>query len=189
MGLLYRTKSGIVGWFGNIKVYKHPFFILLGHVAYKIKGEHVREIINVLEPGDILLRRYDHYISGLMIPGYFTHGAVYVGDNNVVHLLGGGITTEDILIFTRCDDIAIIRCTDPTLVKEALAQTNRQVAKGVEYDFDFNTDSPDRLYCTEFTAYIYQYPKMIHRKKGLILPDDHLTLPELGPFKLVWRKK
>jgi len=189
MGAFYNLKSGFIGWFGNIKLYKHPFFVLLGHAAYKIKGQHMREILNILEPGDILLRRYDHYISGLMIPGYFTHGALYSGDNMVTHLLGQGITVEDILVFTRCDDIAIIRCTDPALVNEALTRSNKQVEKGVEYDYDFNTESPDRLYCTEFTAYCYQYPKMIHKKKGLILPDDHLSLPEFGPFKLVWRKK
>jgi len=186
--LIYEAKVGVIGWFGNVKIYKFPFFILMGHSAYKIKGTHTREIINILEPGDILLRRYDHYISGLMIPGYFTHAAIYTGDNMVTHLLGHGITVEDILVFTRCDDVAIIRCTDQELVKEALRRANEQVEKGVEYDFDFNTDSAERFYCTEFTAYLFQYPKMRQLKKGLYLPDDHLTLPEFGPYKLMWRR-
>lgn len=187
--LLYKLKSGIVGWFGDIKVYKYPMFILCGHTSYKIKGHHVREIIDILKPGDILLRRYDHYLSGLMIPGYFTHGSIFVGDDQIIHLLGDGICKEDPLVFTRCDDIVIIRCTDETLVKEAIKRAHEQFEKDVEYDFDFETDKADRFYCTEFIAYCFVYPRMRRIREGLILPDDFLTAPTYGPYKIIWRKK
>jgi hypothetical protein len=173
--IIYKIKAAVVGWFGDIKIYKYPFFILVGHVAYKIKGQHQRKIINLLEPGDVLLRRYDAYISGLMIPGYFTHAGIYVGDDQVIHVLGKGICKEDILTFTRCDDIAILRHNDKTLTSKAIGKAWEQLDKGVAYDFAFDSKSPDKFYCTELVDFCYSYPVRDKSKGKYIIPDDFLN--------------
>ena len=111
----------------------YPMFVLFGHVAYKIKGTDQREIIDSIQPGDILLRRYDHYISGLMIPGYFTHAAFYSGNNKVIHMLGNGICEEDILTFMRCDDIAVLRCQNVAKIDPAVKLAKEQLVKGAKY--------------------------------------------------------
>jgi hypothetical protein len=50
----YKLKKNIISWFGNILIYKFPFFIILGHVAYKVRGEDVRDILNIIKPGVIV---------------------------------------------------------------------------------------------------------------------------------------
>jgi hypothetical protein len=178
----YKIKAFIIKWFGDILFYKYPLFIVFGHTAYKMKGEDVRTVLDIIQPGDILLRRYDSYISGLMIPGYYTHAAVYVGDNNVVHMLGDGITKEDILTFTRCDSLAIIHCNEEQMINEAIEKANTSFGKGIvrkrgiqyDYNFDFSDDS--RFSCTEFIDFIYNKPKFTRKNEKYIMPDDLLTL-------------
>ncbi len=181
---LYRLRSKITGWFGDIKVYKYPFFIIAGPVSYKIKGEHQRAILNCIQPGDILLRRYDHYISGLIIPGYFTHSALYIKDS-VIHMLGKGICTEDILIFMRCDDIAVLRHPSPEKTARAIKLAKEQLEKKTEYDFAFDFDDSSRLSCTELIQYVFEYPKFSTKKiEKYVVPDD-LKNTE---FEMVWEK-
>ena len=150
-------------------------FLMLGHVAYKVKGEDVRKILNTLEPGDVLLRRYNAYLSGLMIPGYFTHAAIYVGDNSVVHLLGDGICKEDILTFTRCDDLMILRHVDDSVAIKAIKLAWDQLSLNVEYDFDFNTKCSKRFYCTEFIDFCYGNIVKKNTKRSYIVPDDFIN--------------
>ncbi len=181
----YKIKSAVIGWFGDIQIFKYPFFILFGHTAYKIKGHHQRQIINTLRPGDVLLRRYNNYLSGLMIPGYFTHAALYVGDNQVIHLLGDGICKEDILIFMRCDNMVVLRVKDQSIVDEAIKKAYEQLEKGTEYDYDFNTNSPDRLYCTEFVDFCFDYPVKPFISHDYIIPDDFMASAN---FDIIWIK-
>jgi len=184
--MFYEIKSKIIAWFGDIQIFKYPFFILFGHNAYKIKGTDQREILDIIKPGDVFLRRYDHYISGLMIPGYFTHAAMYVGDNQMIHVLGKGMCKEDILTFLRCDNVVVLRFKDPLMVENAIKNAYEQLEKKVEYDFDFDTDSPEKFYCTELVDFCYGYPVKATITHKTILPDDFL---ESGKFEVVWTKR
>lgn len=194
--MFYEIKAKLIGWFGDIQIFKYPFFIIIGHTAYKIKGQHQRDIINILKPGDVLLRRYDSYISGLMIPGYFTHAAIYVGDNQTIHLVGSGICKEDILTFSRCDNIEVLRFKDQLTVYKAIEKAyeqfskgikhnHEQLSKGVKYDYDFDTHNSNRFYCTEFIDFCFNYPirGIIDHKN--ILPDDFLLSDK---FDVVYRR-
>jgi len=181
----YKIKSKLIMWFGNIQIFKYPFFILFGHTAYKIKGTHQREILDVLKSGDVLLRRYNNYLSGLMIPGYFTHAALYVGDNQVIHLLGKGICKEDILTFLRCDDIVVLRYEDQSIIEEVIKKAYDQLEKKIEYDYAFDTNSSDRFYCTEFVDFCFDYPVKPIIKYNYIIPDDFLAQKK---FDVIWNK-
>ena len=183
--MLYEIKSKLIKWFGDIQVFKFPFFIITGHTTYKIKGTHQREILSVLQPGDVFLRRYDSYLSGLMIPGYFTHAAIYVDDNQIIHLLGDGICKEDILTFLRCDNVVLLRHKDKSVIDEAIKKAYNQLEKKVEYDYDFNTNSPDKFYCTEFVDFCFDYPVKPFIEHGCILPDDFLLSDK---FTIMWTK-
>jgi len=176
MSVFYKIKKAAIKWFGNIQVFKYPSFIMFGHTAYEMKGEDVRDIINIIQPGDILLRRYNHYLSGLMIPGYYTHAAIYMGNNKVIHMLGDGIDKQDILTFCRCDDVAIIHCNEEQISKAAIKKARDLYVKGVEYDFSFDFSDSTRFSCTEVIDYFFDKPKMNRKKENYIMPDDYLTL-------------
>jgi uncharacterized protein YycO len=182
----YEMKSKIVSFFADIRIYWFGF-ILFGDSHYKIKGPHMREILEALEPGDVLLRRYDNYLGTFFIKGHFSHAAIYMGDDKIIHMLGEGIVEEDILTFMRCDDIVILRCQDSATTQAAMRNAETALTMGPEYDFDFDSKRSDKMYCTEFVDNCFGYP--VRSKKGLkhiILPDDFL---ELEAFSIIWRKK
>lgn len=176
-------KSKIISFFADIRLYIGGF-ILFGDSSYKIKGPQMREILDILKPGDILLRRYSHYLGSLIIPGYFSHAAIYIGNNEIIHMLGAGINKEDILTFLRCDDIAILRTSEDE-AKEAVYQAKAYYIAGIKYDFNFD-DKPDRFYCTEFIDNLFNYPIKKQIGKKIIMPDNFLNS---NFFEIVWRNK
>lgn len=178
------TFSRIASWLANISIYKFPFFVMFGDVHYKIKSDSIREIISVLKPGDVLLRRYDHYLSSLLVPGYWSHVALYVGDDQVIHAVGAGVVKEDILMFFRCDDVCVLRCDDQALVKEAVFVAYEQLAAGVGYDYAFDLNCSKKFYCSEFVSYCYNRPKFNDFKGKYLLPDDFLN----SIFNKIWPK-
>ncbi|PWQ93637.1 YiiX/YebB-like N1pC/P60 family cysteine hydrolase [Leucothrix arctica] len=127
-------QSGFLRRFGNVKYYPWPLFFVYDPKGYQVKGDEVREIIDMIQPGDILLRGYDKYLSGVFIPGYFSHSGIYVGEvkpedkeifdtsddveredyfkpgkQMVIHAMAQGVFMEDIINFCRCDRMAILR--------------------------------------------------------------------------------
>lgn len=182
MNKLYAVKSFIVSFIADIRIYNGGI-ILFGDSHYNIKGPHVRNIIDTLEPGDVLLRTYNNYLGSILTKGYWSHAAMYIGDNNVVHMLGEGITTEDILTFTRCDDVAILRSKAAGLIQPAIEKANNYMADGIAYDYNFDK-LPDKFYCTEFVWQCYGCP-IIKDTDKFILPDDLLN----SIFEVIpWRK-
>lgn len=164
-----KFKDKVMSWFADIRVYSGGA-VFFGASSYQIKGPDMRNILNILHPGDVLLRRYSHYLGTYFIPGYWSHAALYEGDNNVLHMLGDGLTREDILTFMRTDNIAILRCEDEEKVKKAIAMAQDLYDKGTEYDYEFETDD-NQLYCSELIWLIYDKPKEVRYKKW-ILPED-----------------
>lgn len=156
MSILYKIKSEIISWFADIRFYKGGL-ILFGESHYQVKGEDVRLILDTLEPGDVLLRKYDHYLGSRLISGYWSHAAIYVGDNQIIHMLGEGVSKEDILTFTRCDDICILRPKDKIIKAKAIETALEVFNNKVEYDYDFDSVSSERFYCTEFVDYLFGY--------------------------------
>ena len=182
----YTIKSKLLSFFSDIRIYPGGI-IVAGDSHYEVKGPDMRAVLDNIKAGDILLRRYSHYLGSVLIQGHFSHAAIYVGDNNVIHMLGEGINKEDILTFMRCDDICILRSDDVKITNTAISKAHGFYAMGIEYDYNFDTDSPDKFYCTEFVDNCFGY--MVKNSKSEdshILPDDFLHVPQLN---LVWRKK
>jgi cell wall-associated NlpC family hydrolase len=69
------------------------------------------DIISILDPGDIILRGYDNYLDGCLIPDplSFSHGAIYIGNGKIIHAVAEGVSETNVIEFTRCDRIAIFR--------------------------------------------------------------------------------
>lgn len=117
--------------FGDIKIFNWPMFLVYDPSGYQVKGDEVREVINIIKPGDILLRGYNKYLDGLFIPGYFSHAGIYLGevlpehselvtpdkreeyfrtgDQIVAHAMAEGVFMEDLINFCRCDRMIILR--------------------------------------------------------------------------------
>jgi len=182
MSLFYKIKSKLLNFFSDIRIYPGGF-VLFGSSSYHVNGIDMRGVLNNLQPGDVLLRRYSHYLGSVVIKGYFSHAAIYIGDNIVVHMLGDGITREDILTFLRCDDVAILRA-DQVSATYAKIKADELSTQGILYDYDFVSDDT-KLYCTELIDDIFDHPVGREKENRVIIPDDFL---DCGLFKTVWRK-
>jgi len=182
MGLRYNISKFIISsWVGDIQVFKIPPFIFFGASSYKLKGHMQREIIDLMQPGDVFMRRYDSYIAGRMIPGFWSHCGVYVGDNLVLHASpNGGVIKEDVLTFFRTDYVAVLRV--PEIIREQVKEEVPVEARkylGTDYDYEFDFSKPNALSCTEYMQVLYnKYPGIDIRPinsgifKGKVPPDQ-----------------
>ena len=139
---------------GNIKVFKTPCFVQYNpeEFDYKVRGEQIEELMKVIQPGDIVLRRYEHYLDGALIPGEYSHSSVYVGDNKIIHAVSEGVKEIHVIDFCQCDGVLVLRpsCGQETAIKRV------QKWLGKHYDFKFNSLDSSEFYCHELTATAYK---------------------------------
>ena len=69
----YETQSAVSTWIGDFKI-RQP-----RDGESLIDHEQVTKLAEVLQPGDVLLERRNWYLSNAFLPGYWPHGALYVG--------------------------------------------------------------------------------------------------------------
>lgn len=125
-----RLRDRLLTVFGDIKVFKHPLFLVYDPGGYGVRGGDLRALLTLLEPGDILVRGFTAYLDGKLIPGTFSHAALYLGPVGpedralvpeaavnrfvtgaqvVIHAIAAGVLMEDILDFGRCDRLVVLR--------------------------------------------------------------------------------
>lgn len=181
MGLLYKLQKCVFSFIGNIKWggIAHPFWFTINATGYKLKGEHYRKLSKKLKPGDIVIRRFEGYVDKWLIPGFWNHAGIYIGDDEkrpeqVIHAVSEGVIQEDILNFMRTDHMLVLRLISK---KGKATQKAIETAKsivGKPYDFGFDFKDTNRFSCTELVAYCY--PGIIQGKKRFgketIVADD-----------------
>jgi cell wall-associated NlpC family hydrolase len=162
---------------GNVQCFTFQplFFVFFGSTHYKIKGPEMRRVMENLQPGDILLRRYDRYLSRWFIPGFYKHAAIASSQNSIVHATTYGIFEEDILTFTRADEVAVLRIKD---LKPGEAQAAVDVARaqvGKPYDFLFKNKTKDKRFCcTTLVSFCFSDRfEELKKRRSNIVPDDY----------------
>lgn len=192
--MLKKLRDKLLTFFGDIKVFKYPFWIVYDPEQYFITGDHLREIENTIQPGDIVCRGYRSYLDGKFIPGKFSHSGIYVGNHTVIHAVAEGVEKIDILTFCQCDCVAIIRPKVKSVDLQYPTEwyVNRAIERarsylGRKYDFGF-TAGDDALYCHELSASCYDkfgiekkiarlpgFLKFIKKKEPVYLAESFMT--------------
>ncbi len=130
----------------------------------------IRGARRLLRPGDAIVTRHDDAMTNLFLPGYWPHGALYIGTDRERRELGvrmsddrwersgssmrvlearkDGVRFRPLSETLHVDAFAIIR---PKLTPEALAEALSRASEheGKYYDFEFDFNRSDRLVCTE----------------------------------------
>lgn len=113
------------------------------------------QIQELLQPGDVLVTRKEHAISNYLLPGYWPHVAMYVGDRQVVESMKDGVREREMSSPFGNDSVAIIRPKlDANIIEQAIDRARSHVGK--PYDFDFDFTRADRLVCTEVVYRSYE---------------------------------
>jgi hypothetical protein len=124
-----------------------------------------------LQPGAVFITRHDDAMSNLFLPGFWPHGALYIGppkarESRAVADVSDGYqhsSAQDINILEAKKDGVLLRPIEETLQVDAFvvlrprlseAEINTALSKGLShagklYDFIFNFATSDRLVCTE----------------------------------------
>lgn len=152
---IYRIKRFILTIFGDIKVFKWPFFVVYSPTTFKVKGSDTRDIMAAILPGDVIMRAYCNYLDSYFIPkgeSHCSHSGIYIGGHHVVHSIAEGSIVDDIIDFCRADRIVILRPDSGQAW--AIEHAKKCADDNVPYDFNFEPGA-GRYYCHEFTASCY----------------------------------
>lgn len=130
----------------------------------------------LLQPGDVIITRHDDATSNLFLPGFWPHGALYIGTPAERAELGVELDAErlarsegdvcvlearkDGVLFRELSDTLAVDCFTiirPKLGREEIRQglSKAITHEGKDYDFEFDFRRSDKLVCTEVTYRAY----------------------------------
>lgn len=154
----------------DIAALKIPFVKPVG-AAKRVTPDIIETLKSELQPGDVFITRHDDAMSNLFLPGFWPHGALYIGlpetrkKRGVADVSDGfkHSTARDINILEAKKDGVLLRPIEETLQVDAFvvlrprlsaAHINEALGKGLShagklYGFIFNFATSDRLVCTE----------------------------------------
>jgi uncharacterized protein YycO len=159
---LESLKVSFLKAFAHFKVFKYPFFLVYDPHSFDVKGSDYYAVRDTIQAGDILLRGYRNYLDGYFIPGKYSHAALYMGNEKIIHAMTPDVQWTDLATFTRCDRVAVIR---PEVSEEdkkiAMQRALNMVGKPYDYDFVFDTDGNEanttnrKFSCSELVYFAY----------------------------------
>lgn len=152
-----------------------------------------------LRPLDVVTGRVKGRLSGQMVPGYFTHAAIYLGTEAQLRAEGlwdlpalrphqGDIRAGRVFLEAMPPRVRLVRLGQ-MLDVDALAVLRAPIGRdekraaleyglpavGRPFDFSFNADTPECLFCTELVhdalPSLGLTPRPIYGRNSL-LPDD-----------------
>ena len=174
----------IIGIFGDVKYFKYPLFLVYDPSNYLFNSKDYENFLKNVQTGDIILRTYTHYLNGAIIPGFYSHAGLYIGNNEIFHATGkSSVSIIGAFDFVKCDGVAIVRpLVDEEDIKQAIAYAMLQIGK--KYDFWFNFDCEETYCCTELIYWAFKnsiditpitYSKLFGLiKQTVVAPDDFI---------------
>jgi len=164
------------------------------------RSEVRSKLRQTLTAGDILLEKTPFRLTDKLIPGYWGHAAVWTGTESelkelgiwddpivarhhdeirdgrlVVEALRSGVEMNNLEHFLNIDSIGILR--KPGLDRESRARTIIQALRqvGKPYDFNFDVESKERVYCSKLVYLSYSgidWPTKKSLGRTTFTPDD-----------------
>lgn len=161
--ILWRT---FLTWFGNVMLATQP---------PKVRASHIRTLLGVAVPGDILLRKYNYALDSFFIPGLYSHSGVVVECEQIIHSIAEGVSLDDLIDFVKdCDGFLLLRphYQDEDAIEQATIYAHQHV--GCPYDFLFELNQAEleknAYYCHELSYFCV-------KAGGVVVPvaGPHIT--------------
>jgi uncharacterized protein YycO len=155
---------------------------------------------DALQAGDVLLEKTPFRLTDSFIPGHWGHAAVWIGSEaelrdldlwehplvvsyhtqirqgrSVIEALRSGVEMNTLAHFMNVDDLALLRHQDldRQSKRRVILQALRQVGKA--YDFNFDTQSSNRIVCSELVYHAYgdvRWPTERKLGRVVVSPDN-----------------
>ncbi len=190
---MYQFINFLSSIFGNVAGFFH------GKIADQKKN--IQFLSQTLEPFDIVLSKSRKHLTDKFIPGYFGHVGIWIGSveqlkldglDSITHVknnrkkLGNQFCMLESLrnktqlnalsLFADGEDYMVIRYNKlDRAQKIQILNTLRHIGK--KYDFNFNVESPDKIYCTELVYYAFGFIEWKAEKTfgRFTLPPDNIA--------------
>jgi hypothetical protein len=139
----------------------NPFIRLANKVnwrfgrAYEGSPRPLAPFIGLMQPGMVILSHKKFELTNWFIRGYWTHAAIFIGDNNIIEAVSKGVVIKDLETFVNTvDDFIILKpkFCDPDVMKEAVDFLKATV--GRPYNFTFRSRE-ESFYCSELVYRAY----------------------------------
>jgi len=145
---IYKTAHILSGIFGNTAGAFH------GHID---KEKNAKALKSNLKEFDIVLLKSITHLTEKFIPGYFGHVGVYLDNNLIIEAPRSGVRICDTEEFANGEIFLVIR---PVNLSAAQAKKIKKLLYsqlGKKYDFNFDSQSPDKVICTELVSLAFDY--------------------------------
>lgn len=116
----------------------------------KLTYKHVVHLEEIMEPGDILITRTNGELTTLVVPGFWKHAAIYMGNSKTVDAVFAGVSERwlaDLIMST--DYVAVMRVKDIDVHGQVDLIEFAQDQIGKPYDFEMRGTDISALYCSE----------------------------------------
>jgi hypothetical protein len=167
--LRYQSRAQLASFVANLRI----------GVKY-VRGigpRALEHLHGVLQPGDVLLVRAEDKITSALLPGFWAHAAIYVGDLAALERLGlagepavrrlrpvferqqsacglvleavsQGCRVHTLEYCLEADHVAVLRpALDADALRASILEAFSHVGKPYDFEFDFNVTT--RIVCTE----------------------------------------
>lgn len=117
--------------------------------------DFVTQVKALLQPGDVFITRENMCFTNLLIPGFYTHAAIYTGNGFITEATGIGVHQVPVekFLFEK-DHVMLLRAKFTDADHAASAANIAKSLQGDPYDFDFTGDNT-AFYCAEVVWYAY----------------------------------
>ena len=128
-----------------------------------------------LKEFDLVFLKSLSHLTEKFIPGYFGHVGISLGNNMIIEAPRCGVKISDTEEFSNGEIYLIVR---PINLSNAQSQNIRNLLYrqiGKKYDFNFDSQSPDKVVCTELVSLAYDYIDWETRRvagRYTTTPDD-----------------
>ena len=149
---------------------------LLGHLLFNAylkptKVENLETIIPYLKKWDIICIKSPYRLTDKFIPGYFGHVGIYLGNSVFAESTQKGVVYSNSNDFAEGKTFVIIRPKTITNRQNSRMMQVLRAQIGKSYDYNFNVESSDRIFCSELIYLVYE---QIHWKTKRVL--DYFTI-------------
>jgi hypothetical protein len=214
---LYRHNDRISSLFYNIFPYAgNSLFGKVGNrITNRVKQrKYATQLLSVIQPYDILISKSPGHLSAAVIPGYFGHAAIWLGDKvpskrkkimdvlikergaryklrekGMAEALRSGVQLSNLEEYADGEVFVILRPTNLSADQQTKITENTIKQLHKKYDFNFDIESPDMINCTELVYLAYDFidwKVRYYMGRYTLFPDDllHTALTD-GHLKVV----
>jgi uncharacterized protein YycO len=152
--------------------------------------EDAAQVLSLMRPGDILLSREAWHLTNAFIPGYWSHAAIFGGENEVVEAVAPCVRRQHFFDWVlRKHSWCVLRprtMTEKVKGEVAFAYAWKVLKSGYDYYF---ADTNDYFYCSEMVWNAWSEGSPLFSRGHTITPQDFYEAAKRNEFEIIHEQR